>query len=262
MTILQALVYGAVQGITEFLPISSTAHLVLIPRLLGWQDPGAAFDVAMHLGTAAAVIIYFFGDWVKLVSAGFGRPKSNEGRLFWLIALATVPGGIFGILFDRYMESFRNTALIGVMLIIMGAVLYISDKTGRTGLKLRDISARSSLVIGFSQLFAILPGVSRSGITMSAGRFLGFDRNSAAKFTFLMSTPLILGQGLYKLKDIMHSPVGKAPFLAALAASFMVGMLSIGFLMNYLRKKSLGIFTVYRSVLGAFLIAANFLGWI
>jgi len=259
MTILQAIVYGIVQGITEFLPVSSTAHLVLVPWLFGWEDPGAAFDVALHLGTAAAVIIYFYKDWLRLISAGLTRPKSIDGKLFWLIVLATIPGALFGVVLSKYLENFRNLALIGVMLIIMGIVLYEADKIGKKNHNLKDMSPKRSIIIGLSQVFAIIPGVSRSGVTLSAGRLMGMDRESIAKFTFLMSTPIILGDGLYHAKNLLHTHIESAPFFTALLVSAVVGMLCINFLLNYLKKKGLGIFALYRLVLGTLIIVIYFI---
>lgn len=259
MTILQAIVYGIVQGIGEFLPISSTAHLVLVPWLFGWSDPGVAFDVALHLGTAAAVIIFFFKDWVKLIKAGFTEPKSKTGRLFWFVMLATIPGGLFGVLLDKYMEGFRNPALIGVMLIIMGIVLYYSDKNNAREVQLENMNLGQSMIVGLSQVLAILPGVSRSGITMSAGRFLRIERESIAKFTFLLSTPIILGDGLYHASKIGSEPINKGAFAAAVLTAAIVGILSIRFLLDYLKKKGFGIFAVYRFVLGAGVILIYFI---
>ncbi|MDP4121294.1 MAG: undecaprenyl-diphosphate phosphatase [Bacillota bacterium] len=258
MTILQAIVYGAVQGITEFLPVSSTAHLVLIPWLFNWPDPGVAFDVALHLGTAAAVIIYFFKDWIRLIAAGLSNPKSDDGKLFWLIVIATIPGAVFGVILDKYMANFRNAALIGVMLIIMGILLYYSDKKGFNEFEIKELNAQKSLILGISQVFAIIPGVSRSGITLTAGRFIGITRESIAKFTFLMSTPIILGDGLYHAKDMIHTQIDKGSFFAALVAAAVVGILSINFLLNYLKKKGFGVFAVYRFILGAVVIAIFF----
>jgi len=259
MTILQAIVYGIVQGIAEFLPISSTAHLVLIPWLFKWPDPGVAFDVALHLGTAAAVILYFYRDWIKLISAGLTKPNSNDGRLFWFIVISTIPGALFGVLLDKYMENFRNPAIIGVMLILMGFVLYWADSNGKRDLKLDDMTAKRSLIIGLSQVFAIIPGVSRSGITLSAGRLMGMKRDSIAKFTFLMSTPIILGDGLYHAKNLLHTQVDKAPFLVALIVSAVVGIFSINFLLNFLKKNNFKIFTLYRLILGVLVIVIYFI---
>lgn len=259
MTIIQAIIYGIVQGIGEFLPISSTAHLVLVPWLLGWKDPGVVFDVALHLGTATAVILFFIKDWIKLIIAGFSRPRSTDGKLFWLIVLATIPGAVFGVLLDKYMGSFRNAALIGVMLIAMGIVLYFADKMGRNNIEIKSIGIKRSLIIGIAQVLAVVPGVSRSGITMTIGRILGITREGIAKFTFMMSAPIILGDALYHARGIKNVPIDKVPFAIAVLTSAIVGALSIKFLLNYLKKKGFGIFAVYRFILGATVIAIYFI---
>lgn len=200
MTIFQAIVYGIVQGIGEFLPISSTAHLVLVPWLLGWKEMPASFDVALHLGTSVAVILFFFGEWISLIKNGLTRPKSSTGNLFWMLVIATIPGGLFGVALSKYADKMRNPAVIGVMLIIMGIVLYYADKNGREDVEIQDTGIKRSIAIGLSQVFAIIPGVSRSGITMTAGRAMGMKREDIAKFTFLLSTPIILGDALYHAK--------------------------------------------------------------
>lgn len=259
MSILQAIIYGIVQGIAEFLPISSTAHLVLIPWLFGWQDPGVAFDVALHLGTAAAVILFFWKEWITLISAGLSRPKSRDGKLFWLIVAATIPGALFGVTLDKYMENFRNPAIIGVMLIIMGIILYYADKIGRNEIELETIGLKNTIIVGISQVFAIIPGVSRSGITMTTGRFLGMKREDIAKFTFLMSAPIILGDGLWHARKMGSIPIDKAAFITAIITAAVVGSLTIKFLLDYLKKKGFGIFAVYRFILGAAVIAIYFI---
>lgn len=259
MSIIQAIVYGIVQGIGEFLPISSTAHLLLVPWFFRWTDPGVAFDVALHLGTAAAVILFFWKDWVTLINAGIRQPKSKNGILFWLLVLATIPGGLFGVLLDKYMEGFRNPALVGVMLIIMGIVLYYADKHSAKEIKLEDIGLKRSLIVGISQIFAIIPGVSRSGITMSAGRLLGIERESIAKFTFLLSAPIILGDALYHAAKIGTVPIDKTSFIVAVLTAAIVGFLSIKFLLNYLKTKGFGIFAIYRFVLGVLVIVMYFI---
>jgi len=258
MSIIQAIVYGVVQGIAEFLPISSTAHLILVPWLFGWSDPGVAFDVALHLGTAFAVILFFWKDWVSLIKAGIKEPKSKMGKLFWYLVLASIPGAIFGVLLDKYMEAFRNKALIGIMLIIMGVVLYYADKLGRNEIQFEKMDFKRSLIVGLSQVLAIIPGVSRSGITMSTGRFIGIERESIAKFTFLLSSPIILGDALYHLKKIGSAPVEKIPFVVAILTSAIVGTLSIKFLLNYLKTKGFGVFAIYRFVLGIGVIIIYF----
>ena len=259
MTIIQAIIYGIVQGIGEFLPISSTAHLILVPWLFGWNDPGVPFDVALHLGTSAAVILFFWKDWINLIIAGFSKPKSTTGKLFWFVVIATIPGAIFGVFLDKYMEAFRNPALIGLMLIMMGIVLYYCDKVGRIEVNLENIGLRKSVIVGISQVFAIVPGVSRSGITMSVGRSLGIQRESIAKFTFLLSAPIILGDGLYHATKIGSVPIDKTAFIVAVITAAIVGMLSIKFLLEYLKKRGFAIFAIYRFILGATVILIYFM---
>lgn len=257
MTIFQAVVYGIVQGVTEFLPVSSTAHLTLLPWIAGWKDPGVAFDVALHLGTAAAVILFFIRDWLRMFRAGFTAPRSPDGRLFWCVVLATIPGGIAGVLLDPYMSTLRDPVLIGTALIVMGAVLFLADRFGRKADDLAQIGARRSLLVGVAQVLAVIPGVSRSGITMSMGRLLGLKRESIAKFTFLMSAPIILADGMYHLVFHPHEVLGASPlpFFVALVTAAVVGALSIRFLLDFLKKKGFAAFAVYRFAFGAFVIA-------
>lgn len=259
MNIIQALVYGIAQGIGEFLPISSTAHLKLIPWLLGWAQPDTAFDVALHLGTASAVILFFIKDWIRLIRAGFTKPKSMDGKLFWLIVIATIPGGLAGVFLDQYMGAFSNPALIGLMLILMGAVLYLADKYGRKESEIQDIGLKRSVYIGLSQMFAIIPGVSRAGITMSTGRFFGLTREAVARFTFMMSAPIILLDGLYHAKGIVSEQIDTLSFVVAILTAAIVGAASIKFLLGYLKRKGFGIFALYRLVLGIFVISLYFI---
>lgn len=256
MSILQAIIYGIIQGLGEFLPISSTAHITLLPWFFGWKDPGLEFDIALHMGTLIAVVIFFWKDWIKLIKAGLTDVKSSEGKLFWYIVLACIPGGIFGVLFeDQIATTFRNPILIGVMLIAMGILLYVADKFFESRVQLKEIGLKRSLLIGVSQALAMFPGVSRSGITMAAGRAMGVKREDAARFTFLLSTPFIFLSGVYKAKDLVSVSVDTAPFVAAIITSAIVGVLSIKFLLDYLKRKGFGIFTVYRFILGAVVIA-------
>jgi undecaprenyl-diphosphatase len=266
MSILHAIIYGIVQGITEFLPISSTAHLILLPRLMGWTDITAnqsvIFDVALHLGTAVAVIGFFFKDWIRLIRAGLTKPKSQDGMLFWFIVVATIPGAIAGVALNKYMESFQATLFIAIMLIVMGIVLYVADKYSKSQTKLENVSLFQSVIIGISQVLAVIPGVSRSGITMSTGRFLGLDRASAAKFTFLMASPIILADGLYHAKDMAASDIKLLPFAIAVITAGIVGVFAIKFLLNYIKTKGFGIFAVYRVVLGLVLIGLVMAGYV
>lgn len=259
MNIFQAIVYGIIQGVGEFLPISSSAHLVITPWLLGWDDPGIAFDVALHLGTLVAVVLFFWKDWIKLFFAGIKGTKTNDGKLFWFLVLATIPGALIGKLFEETAETaFRNQALIGLMLIIMGIILYISDRIGKKETHIENIGLKKSFLIGLSQALAIIPGVSRSGITMSAGLFLGMTRESVARFSFLLSTPIILGAGLFKIKDILNTQIDKIPFIVGILTSAIVGFLSIKFLLDYLKNKGFGIFVWYRIIFGLIIIGIYF----
>lgn len=256
MSIFQAILYGIVQGITEFLPVSSTAHLDLMPWIFGWQQPGNVFDVALHLGTAIAVIVFFRKDWVWLIRAGFTDAKSRDGRFFWAIMIATVPGAVAGVLLDPLMSGF-SPLLTGILLITMGVVLYLCDRLGKTEVGLESMGLRRSLIVGVAQVLAIIPGVSRSGITMSAGRAVGVDREGIAKFTFLLSTPIILGDALFHAKDLPGVQIPAAPFLAAVLTAAVVGILAIRFLLQYLKTRSLMVFSLYRFILGGFVIVLS-----
>lgn len=255
MSLLEAFIYGILQGLGEFLPISSTAHITLAPWFFGWRDPGLAFDIALHMGTLAAVIFFFWRDWLKLIKAGLTDVKSSDGKLFWYLVLACVPGGILGLLFEEHIETtFRNPLIIGIMFIVMGIVIYAADKYSRSEIVLSDIGLKRSFLIGVSQAFAMIPGVSRSGITMAAGRAMKITREDAARFTFLLSTPFIFLSGVYKAKDLFETQVEALPFAIAVLTSAVVGVLSIKFLLDYLKKKGFGIFAVYRLVLGVIVI--------
>lgn len=260
MSLLEAFIYGVLQGLGEFLPISSTAHITLAPWFFGWKDPGLSFDIALHLGTLAAVIIFFWKDWINLIKAGLTDVKSDEGKLFWYIVLACVPGGILGVLFEEHIETtFRNPLLIGIMFIVMGIVIYAADKYSESRFELMDIGPKRSFLIGVSQAIAMIPGVSRSGITMAAGRAMKIKREDAARFTFLLSTPFIFLSGVYKAKDLISVPVETLPFIIAILTSATVGIFSIKFLLEYLKRNGFGIFAVYRIVLGAIVIATALL---
>lgn len=255
MDILQAIVYGIIQGLGEFLPISSTAHITLAPLIFGWEDPGLAFDVALHMGTLAAVVIFFWKDWIRLIKAGLTDIKSSDGKLFWFIVLACIPGGVFGLLFEEHIETtFRNPLLIGVMLAIMGIVISIADKYCASDVDLKEIGLKRSFLIGVSQALAMFPGVSRSGITMAAGRALNIKREDAARFTFLLSTPFIFLSGVYKARDIFSNKADMAPIVVAVVTSAIVGALSIKFLLGYLKRRGFGIFAVYRLIVGVAVI--------
>jgi len=263
VTIWQAVVMGIVQGLGEFLPISSSAHLVLVPWLFKWHDPGLTFDIALHIGTLIAVIAYFWRDWVKLIMGAFQGTKTVEGRLFWYLVLATIPGAIMGLLLEEKAETvFRNPILIAVMLIVLGVILYWADRKGKKLTDINNISLGQSLMIGISQALAIIPGVSRSGITMTTGLLFGLTREGAARFSFLLSAPVIFGAGLIKVPDILANPgMVDAPFLIGMLVSALSGAASIGFLLKYVQKKNFLPFVWYRFLLGAVVLLVALMRW-
>lgn len=250
MTLLQAVVLGTVQGLAEFLPISSSAHLVLVPWLCGWADPGLTFDVALHMGTLLAVVAFFWRDWVLLFARGFTQPASGEGRLFWLLLAATVPGGVFGYLLEKQAETtFRSPYLIAVMLIAMGIVLYLADTYFYRYKDLSSTGWADGMWIGVAQALAIIPGVSRSGITMAAARARNLNREAAARFSFLLSTPIILGAGALELRHLSPSDLNSV-FWVGVGSSAVVGFLAIRFLLCYLVNHNFNVFIWYRFLLG------------
>jgi undecaprenyl-diphosphatase len=252
LTILHAVVFGLVQGLGEFLPISSSAHLILVPWLFGWEDPGLTFDIALHVGTLVAVVVYFWKDWVRLIAKGFTDAKSVEGRLFWCLAVASVPGAIGGFLLEKSAETiFRSPFLIAVALILMGLLLYWADKRSTRTIELRNVTLGTSILIGVSQVLAIVPGVSRSGITMTTGLLAGMTRESAAKFSFLLSTPIIFGAALVKLPHVLaHSSMITTNFMIGMLVSCISGLLSIGFFLRYIQTRNFLPFVLYRFALG------------
>ena len=256
MTILQAAILGLAQGLGEFLPISSSAHLVLIPWLLRWTDPGLTFDVALHVGTLVAVVIYFWKDWWKLIIKGFTDVRSVKGRLFWYLVAATVPGAIGGFLLEKKAETlFRSPMLIAMMLILMGILLYWADRRSSKKTEISHMTFGTSLLIGISQVLAIIPGVSRSGITMTTGLMMGLTREGAVRFSFLLSTPIILGAAMVKLPGIISNPsLITLDFTIGMAVSCITGIASIGFLLRYVRTKDFSPFVWYRFIVGVVVI--------
>ncbi|MGB9803945.1 undecaprenyl-diphosphatase UppP [Desulfofundulus sp.] len=254
MGVFEAVILGIVQGVGEFLPISSSAHLVLVPWLMGWHYEGLTFDVALHMGTLLAVVAYFWQDWLILLHDGLLRRRTTEGRLFWCLVVATIPGAAIGFMFEKQAETiFRAPLIIGLMLIVMGVVLYLADTRAPAYKRLDEVGLAESLWIGLSQALAIIPGVSRSGITMAVGRMTGLDRETAARFSFLMSTPIIFGAGVMQLPKLTPADLNP-PFWAGVAVSAVVGFLSIKFLLRFLTRYSFSIFIWYRLILGAAVI--------
>jgi undecaprenyl-diphosphatase len=261
----QALVLGIVQGLTEFLPISSSGHLILVPYLLGWNDPfltSLAFSVVLHGGTLLALLVFFRHEWLRLIPAGLAtlRDRSFAGdparRLAWLIAAATVPAVIAGVLLNDVIEqSLREPGLVAVMLVVAAGVLWIADRLGRRVLHVDDLSFPAAFGIGVAQALALVPGVSRSGISISAGLFAGLDRESAARFSFLMATPVTAGAVAYETLKLVRGetvePTSVLPLVVGVVAAFVAGMLAIGALLAYVRTRSYDVFVAYRLVLAA-----------
>lgn len=265
MKIYEAIILGIVQGLTELLPISSSAHLKLIPWIFKWQEMPESFDVALHLGTLLAITIFFFKDWLGLIKGGYEqvvkKKKSTEGKIFWYIVAVTIPTGILSLVLDKFSEVICEKfgiemILIAAALIILGIVLYIVDKKSASEVKLEDMTFKQSFLIGISQaIAAAFPGTSRSGITMTVARALKVDRESAAKYSFLLSTPIILAAVLVSITDFELT----LAFFMGVLSSFLVGIVVIKFLLDYLKKGSFKGFAIYRVVLGILVIAMTFM---
>jgi undecaprenyl-diphosphatase len=261
MTIFQALVLGVLQGLAEFLPISSSAHLALAPWVFHWTEPGLAFDVALHVGTLVAVLVYFRAEWLRLLEAAWRIVRTrrvstaSERRVVFLV-IATIPGGIAGVLLNDYAETtFRAPSLIAVALIVLGVILWAADRYVPAKRTLDDMQWWDALLIGLAQMFAIIPGVSRSGSTITAGRADRFDRESAAVFSFLMSMPIIAAAAVFKVPQALHAQGLSGPLVAGVLASAVSGWLTIAVLLRYVSRNSYGVFAVYRVVLGLAVLA-------
>ncbi len=258
---------GIVQGLGEFLPISSSAHLIVVPWLLGWTGSAyeffnsQTFDVALHMGTLLALVVVFWRDWIDLILHA-ARPQTAQGKLFWLLVLASVPGAVFGFALDKYAADYFSDKylVIAVTLAIMGELLYVADFNAPERDDLHHISWTAALVIGISQAIALIPGVSRSGSTMTMGRALGLKRATAARFSFLMATPITFGAGLLKLRKLTPAQM-TTPFWLGILASFLVGMVAITFLLRFLQRRGNSFlpFAVYRVALAALIVAVYFL---
>lgn len=268
MLILEAIILGIIQGLTEFIPVSSSGHLIAVPRLFGWKDMGLAFDVALHLGTLVAVVLYFRNDWLETI-AGFVNnlkarrnksiPVSQSGKLFVPLFVACVPAAVAGYLWDDVIENvLREWYWVAGSLILVAFVMLAAEKIGNKKRDTGQMNYVDYLTIGFAQALALFPGTSRSGITISAGLFRNLDRAAAARFSFMMSTPIILGAGMLKLKDVFESglPTDQyLPFVLGFISAAISGYLAIRFLMNYLRDKGLAAFSIYRICFAIFMIA-------
>ncbi len=263
MNLLQAIVLGIVQGLTEFLPISSTGHLRIVPAFAGWEDPGAAFTAVTQLGTLAAVLLYFRNDLWRIAVAflrGLRDPeirRTIDSRIGWYIVLGTIPISIFGFVFsDQIEEEARSLRLIGTTLIVLGLLLLVAERFGKRERDLDDLTLRDGIVIGFAQAAALVPGVSRSGATLTAGLFLNLERAAAARYSFLLSVPAVVLSGLFELRKIGgEGDAGLVPTAIATLLAFLVGYASIAFLLRWLTSHSTAVFVVYRVALGALVIA-------
>lgn len=283
MEIYQAIILGIVQGLTELLPISSSAHLNILPWIFKWDFIPDSFDIALHFGTLLAIGIYFFKDWLKLIKGGFlvavkfikekfkakeikkvEKEDSVNGRMFWYIVAATIPGGILGLLADKFLSDILEKEwIIATALIVMGIILYIVDKKSKSETKYEDMTFKQTFIIGVTQALAFIPGVSRSGSTMTTARLLKVDRSSAARYSFMLSAPIVLAATVFKLGDFIEffavaNMTGIIAFILGVVFSFIVGLLVIKFLLKYLQKGSFKIFAIYRVIFGLLILGIYF----
>jgi undecaprenyl-diphosphatase len=286
LPIIEAIVLGIVQGLTEFLPISSTAHLALVPwvvtklGLANWSDPGLTFDVALHVGTLFAILLYFWRTWIQLLRAALGgkvvrfseasdklddltaEEQRHERRLLWCMMAATVPAAVTGALLEKRIETtFRAPALVAAMLIIVALVMGLAERRSLFLKPLSEITFADSMVVGTLQALAVVPGVSRSGITIAGGLFRNFTREAAARFSFLLSTPIIAGAALLKLHHVLKEglPAGMATGLVVgMIVSAIVGYATIAWFLRYLQTRTLRVFILYRIVLGILILGLGY----
>jgi undecaprenyl-diphosphatase len=271
MTLVQSLVLGIVQGLGEFLPISSSAHLILVPWLLGWDDGGLTFDVALHGGTLIALLLFFRKEWIQMGRAltrfrlkNLTDPKSLQNdmelKIALYILLATIPGALIGLLLEKKAEhAFRDPRLVATILAAMGVILWLADRKGAKSLSLENMTLKKALGVGVAQGLAVIPGISRSGVTISTALAQGFDRQSSARFSFFLSMPIIAGACVLKLRHLTGADLTPA-FLLGVAVAAVSGYLSIGILIRYLQKNSYGIFAIYRILVGLAVWALVFAG--
>jgi undecaprenyl-diphosphatase len=263
MSLFEAVVLGIVQGLTEFLPVSSTAHLRIVPDLFGWGDPGAPFTAVTQIGTLAAVLLYFKGD-ILVYSKAFVQSLirrepffNRDARLAWWMLFGTIPIALIGlVLKDAIETSFRSLELVAAVLILFSFVFLLAEKISKRAKDLAQLNGKDSMLIGIAQALALLPGVSRSGATISAGMLLNYNRETAARFSFLLSIPAVALSGLYQLYKLRHALAGELglALIIATAVAGIVGFLSIAFLLKYLRRHTLNIFVIYRVAVGALII--------
>ena len=269
MPIYQIVVLGIVQGLAEFLPISSSGHLFITSWLLGWKTEELNFDIMLHVGTLVAVLLYFWRDWVDIIGNGFGLRMGSEALkqnpgLLWMLVIGTIPGAIAGVLFEKQADTaFRNPFIIGTMFIVVGILMWMADSSSRLVRDLGAVSFLDAIVIGIGQAFAIIPGVSRSGITITTALFRNLDREAAARFSFLLSTPIIAGAAAKAVYNIhkehgLHTLV-TAPFIIGVSVSALTGCLVIGWFLQYLHRSTLRPFIYYRIAFGIIVLALAFI---
>lgn len=274
LDLVSAIILGAVQGLSEFLPISSSGHLALIPHILG-VETGLAFDTVLHIGTLIAIFTFFWKDIVNLIkgfilsiidlSEGFDKFKQGlntnaEKRFAWLIIIGTIPTGIIGILFKDAVETiFRGTIFIGIFLIITGIILYYSERHSSGHIKAKDMSFSQAVIVGICQGFAVLPGISRSGSTIASGLCLGLEREYAARYSFLLSVPAVVAAGLLQIKDIANIDASLTVLLAGFISSVIFGYLAIKLLMKMIKGWSLNIFAYYCWIVGILTLVLSFI---
>jgi undecaprenyl-diphosphatase len=292
LPILEAIILGIVQGLTEFLPVSSTAHLALVPWLVtrlglaNWSDPGLTFDVALHAGTLFAILLYFWRTWIQIIRAALGgkvvrfsetsdnqrdltpEEQSRERKLLWYMIAATIPAALAGALLEKRIETtFRAPALVASMLIIVAVIMWMAERVSKFQKPLPQITLGDAMTVGVLQAFAVVPGVSRSGITITGGLFRNFTREAAARFSFLLSTPIIGGAALFKLHHVMkhglppgETAPGMAAFVIGITVSAVVGYAAIAWFLRYLQTKTLTVFIVYRILFGIAVLALGYFG--
>ena len=275
MSVLHAILLALVQALTEFLPVSSTAHLILFPWLLGWPDPGLAFDVALHAGTLLAVLLYFFKDWLTLAVCGLGgsypatatsEEVGQKRRMFWYMVVGTIPAAIFGKLFHHQVEeTLRTPKIVGISLVVIALLMWAADSLSGLTRKLEQSNWGDAISIGVAQAFALWPGVSRSGITITTGLFRKFTREAATRFSFLLSAPVIAGAVASELPKLikLHKAGGLELPMSTLVLSVLVsgiaGYFVIAFFIRFLQTRTLKVFVIYRLLLGIIVLALAFL---
>jgi len=277
--LLQAAIMGIVQGLTEFLPISSSGHLVLVPYVMGWDDPfitSLSFSILLNIGTLAALLLYFGSDWLRLVPAGLATIRDRsfrddpDRRLAWLLVATTIPAALVGYLLNDVIdEQFHGNGsdtarLVAAMLVVGAAIMWAADRWGGQTRRISGITFPAAFGLGIAQALALVPGISRSGVSISAGRAIGLDRESAARFSFLMAAPIILGATLFELRKLVTGetgvPVSSGALIVGLITSFVAGLLAIRVLLGYLQSHSLSIFVAYRLVLAAVVAGLVWMG--